>query len=255
MIRNPQSFIKEAATCIFVRNNKALTNDEKLEVFVQTRASTMSFAPNNTVFPGGGKDLYDRNVKDTLIRETLEETGILLMNIPQQLSPQEETELSLKIQNYRKQLNQNNANINTIITTLSNDYKLTMLDSQQLIPMDTWITPFHPEQESRRYRVNYFICEVPYQPNNKQPDSANSESVYSYWEKPQKLINDFNSNHIELVPPTWWFLNHLSNFNNTNEIISHSYHNMNNVKTVQPQWLNVPDNIQEYYKNKSITYM
>ena len=48
-----------------------------LEVFLQTRASGMEFAPDVTVFPGGGiEPADDGDLTVTAARETLEECGV-----------------------------------------------------------------------------------------------------------------------------------------------------------------------------------
>lgn len=64
--------IRLAATVLLLR-----TAPSGLEVFVQTRASGMEFAPGVTVFPGGGIEPSDEgDLTVTAARETLEECGV-----------------------------------------------------------------------------------------------------------------------------------------------------------------------------------
>lgn len=64
--------IRPAATVLLLR-----TAPSGLEVFVQTRASGMEFAPDVTVFPGGGiEPSDDGDLRVTAARETHEECGV-----------------------------------------------------------------------------------------------------------------------------------------------------------------------------------
>jgi len=68
----PDVPIRPAATVLLLR-----TAPEGLEVFVQTRASGMEFAPDVTVFPGGGIEPSDGDdLRVTASRETHEECGV-----------------------------------------------------------------------------------------------------------------------------------------------------------------------------------
>ncbi len=68
----PDVPIRPAATVLLLR-----TTASGLEVFVQTRASGMEFAPDVTVFPGGGIEPSDGDdLRVTAARETHEECGV-----------------------------------------------------------------------------------------------------------------------------------------------------------------------------------
>ncbi|ADG79535.1 NUDIX hydrolase OS=Tsukamurella paurometabola (strain ATCC 8368 / DSM / CCUG 35730 / CIP 100753/ JCM 10117 / KCTC 9821 / NBRC 16120 / NCIMB 702349 / NCTC 13040) OX=521096 GN=Tpau_2937 PE=4 SV=1 [Tsukamurella paurometabola] len=66
--------IRPAATVVLLR-----TAPSGLEVFLQHRASGMEFAPDVTVFPGGGiEPADDGDLTVTAARETMEECGVRL---------------------------------------------------------------------------------------------------------------------------------------------------------------------------------
>lgn len=68
----PDVPVRPAATVLLLR-----TARDGLEVFVQTRASGMEFAPDVTVFPGGGIEPSDGDdLRVTAARETHEECGV-----------------------------------------------------------------------------------------------------------------------------------------------------------------------------------
>lgn len=64
---------RPAATIVLVRDGK-----EGLECYLQWRPSTMRFAAGVAVFPGGAVEAHDEDLAATGIRETFEETGVLL---------------------------------------------------------------------------------------------------------------------------------------------------------------------------------
>jgi 8-oxo-dGTP pyrophosphatase MutT (NUDIX family) len=72
--------VREAATVVLLRPAPG-----GYEVFLQRRVTTMVFAAGITVFPGGGRDPGDADLRETAVREVLEETGVVLD--PAQLMP------------------------------------------------------------------------------------------------------------------------------------------------------------------------
>lgn len=65
--------IREAATVVLLRDTA-----EGPEAFLQRRVSSMVFAAGMTVFPGGARDVGDEDLLATAVRETEEETGIVI---------------------------------------------------------------------------------------------------------------------------------------------------------------------------------
>lgn len=65
--------VREAATVVLLRDTAVGP-----EVFLQRRVSSMVFAAGMTVFPGGARDGEDVDLVATAVRETEEETGVVL---------------------------------------------------------------------------------------------------------------------------------------------------------------------------------
>jgi 8-oxo-dGTP pyrophosphatase MutT (NUDIX family) len=67
---------RQAATVVLLR--PASDDGGGFEVFLQRRPPTMAFAAGMTVFPGGSREPSDADLRATAVRETAEETGVLL---------------------------------------------------------------------------------------------------------------------------------------------------------------------------------
>ena len=65
--------VRQAATIVLMR-----PDEDGYCVFVQRRPPTMVFAAGMYVFPGGAREEHDADAYDTAVRETLEETGVVL---------------------------------------------------------------------------------------------------------------------------------------------------------------------------------
>ncbi len=65
--------VRQASTMVLMRPDPV-----GYSVFVQRRPPTMVFAAGMYVFPGGAREEHDTDAYDTAVRETLEETGVVL---------------------------------------------------------------------------------------------------------------------------------------------------------------------------------
>ena len=65
--------VRQAATIVMMRPEPL-----GYSVFVQRRPPTMVFAAGMYVFPGGAREEQDADAYETAVRETLEETGVVL---------------------------------------------------------------------------------------------------------------------------------------------------------------------------------
>jgi 8-oxo-dGTP pyrophosphatase MutT (NUDIX family) len=75
MAPNPPVHPRPAATVVLLR---PADGGGGFEVFMQRRPGSMRFAAGAAVFPGGGHDPADIDLVATAVRETYEETGVVL---------------------------------------------------------------------------------------------------------------------------------------------------------------------------------
>ena len=137
-----------------------------------------------TVFPGGILQDSDRFFKDeeqvlkvAAIRETLEETGILVSK-----------EIQVFDSCQRKSIKSN----------------LMDLPLNSLFTLSTWITPPH---EPIRFKTTFFLLKVENIPKSL-PDG--NEIVEIFTKSSKELLHDFQNGNILLMPPQWILLNILN---------------------------------------------
>ncbi|MEJ2886478.1 NUDIX hydrolase [Actinomycetospora aeridis] len=202
----PPGDLRVATSVILVRDGA-----EGIEVFLLQRAAGMAFAAGMSVFPGGGLDdadraalaegLVDGGVAQAAattwgtsaeaaaallacgVRETYEETGVLLADVPR---PPERT---------RKRLVAREVGLRDVVGRV---------DAERLRPWARWLTP---ELMPRRYDTAFFVAAVP---DGQEPDGATSEAVGAGWCTPARALREWEDGHRALMPPTWAVLTELS---------------------------------------------
>ncbi len=195
---HPPTPVREAATVILLRDG-----DEGLEAWLLTRVSQMAFAAGMTVFPGGrvdptdadlpmggqtlphvlarlgGDEASSRALIGAAVRETFEETGVLLTSPPADLAGRradvERHELTIA-----DQLGENHLTI----------------DVDAVVPWGRWVTP---PGEARRYDTRFFAAELP---AGAQAVTGTSEAVASGWVLAREALTQAESGHRKLLPPT-----------------------------------------------------
>lgn len=222
-LSGPTTSPHDAATVLVLRDG--LTS---LEVFFVKRSPSARFMANAYVFPGGRIDPGDLSpdvpcdlsldtaalrwpahppalslaLHITALRETLEESGLLLCSPPP--SPED-------ISSLRQALSPRNA---PPIGPLLSARKLT-LEASSLRPWSRWITP---AQESPRFDARFFIARAPASLSPLSHDG--SETVASTWLSPSEALSLARDNHIVLAPPTWRTLTELSSARTVAEVFS-----------------------------------
>ena len=216
---------RDAATVILLRDT-----DHGLEVFLQRRVAAMAFAGGMTVFPGGGVDRRDadasvswagppagewaawfggtepvgRALVCAAVRETFEESGVLLAGTPDAVVAD-----AAQYSRARQQLVSRELSLATFLAENS----LT-LRADLLRPWAHWITP---PQEARRYDTRFFAAVLP---EGQHADGATTEAESSGWQRPRDALADAEAGRSMLMPPTWHTLAELAEFTTAAEALA-----------------------------------
>jgi 8-oxo-dGTP pyrophosphatase MutT (NUDIX family) len=182
---------RDAATVVLVRPGLA-----GIEVLMLARARAMDFAPGAHVFPGGSVDPQDASVPwegpppaglgvpdlrgralaSAAIRETFEESGVLLCGTPDAED--------------RQALLAGEMSLGDVLTRRG----LT-LRANLLTPWARWITP---EAAPRRFDTWFFVAAMP----DGQVADASAESDSIDWLRPREALEDARAGRLILLPPT-----------------------------------------------------
>lgn len=218
-----------SATIILVRNH-----EDTLQVYLLRRHSKSSFMAGNYVFPGGMVDADDQDQDawigcvdlntqelndrfggdfsqaDALafgvaaIRETYEESGVRLWEIPDEEMEtihrldQQRTGKSLDI----KWLNE---------SARSGEWRLSF---SRLFRWAYWITP---EAMKRRFDTRFYVAVLP---NGQTCTPDNRETTHGLWISPSQALADSRVGKIPLGPPTLMTLHQLSKYQNLDALFS-----------------------------------
>ncbi|NKQ55289.1 NUDIX domain-containing protein [Amycolatopsis sp. K13G38] len=216
---------RDAATVILLRDT-----DEGMEVFLQRRVAAMAFAAGMTVFPGGGVDKRDadasvswagppaadwadwfggtepvgRALVCAAVRETFEESGVLLAGTAEAVVAD-----AARYAHAREQLVSRELSLAAFLA----ENALT-LRADLLRPWAHWITP---PQEKRRYDTRFFVAVLP---EGQHADGATTEAESSGWQRPQDALADAEAGRSMLMPPTWHTLTELAELSSTAEALA-----------------------------------
>ncbi len=201
---------RPAATVMLLRDT-----DDGLVVFLLQRHRNMEFAPNMTVFPGGGVDDRDRSAdidwagpepgwwarrfgvsEDlalalvcTAARETFEECGVLLAGPDEQTIVADAT----AYRDTRHALASRELAFGDFLRREN-----LVLRADLLRPWANWVTP--PSGHRRRYDTYFFVAALP---GGQHADGETTEAVDARWATPTEAIEDFAAGRRFLLPPTW----------------------------------------------------
>lgn len=168
---------RSAATVLLLREN-----EQGLQTYMMCRASTMAFAANAYVFPGGRLDPADLERGATL---QFEEATL--------------ASLSLRMS---ADLDETRGLLICAVRELEEEAGVT-LDPHSLVLLDHWVTP---EWEKLRYDVRFFIAHMP---ADQIAEPHGTEAVAARWIAPADAITQANQGNMLLMAPTRAALVHL----------------------------------------------
>jgi 8-oxo-dGTP pyrophosphatase MutT (NUDIX family) len=251
---------RDAATVMVLRSPPGGTRPD-VEVLMLRRTATMKFAPGAYVFPGGSVDPADygaeigwqgpspeefgarlgataevaRALVCAAVRETFEESGVLLAGAPggSLAAPAgqswEADRMAL-------------ANGTLTLAELLSGRGL-VLRADLLVPWTRWITPVG---ESRRFDARFFAAALP---DGQEAVGHEAESDHVAWLRPAAAIEAAKAGQMSLLPPTAATLNDFASAVAAGGGIADILRTRRTIEPVQPRlvlrdgeaWLILPD--------------
>jgi 8-oxo-dGTP pyrophosphatase MutT (NUDIX family) len=211
---NDEVIVRDAATVVLLRDGEAA-----LEVWLLTRASAMVFAAGMAVFPGGRVDDADadlpfagaidtapaarwggppeqvRALLGAAVRETFEETGVLL-SVP-----------SADLSAARADVEAGRLSFGVMLR----DNGLAV-DTAALHPWTRWVTP---AGEVRRYDTRFFVGGLP---AGMQAQDVTSESSSAGWFAVGDALERTQRGELGMLPPTMLTLTSLVGFSSVAQV-------------------------------------
>ena len=199
---------RPASTILLLRDSKAMN---EIEVFMMVRHYEIDFNSGALVFPGGSVDKNDNEIiarpelysggegldasalsfRIAAIRETFEESGILLAR-PKGSSTLVDARRASEIEaTHRVDLNERKTTFLEVLA--KNDLRLAL---DELMPYAHWITP---EGMPKRFDTWFFLAAAP-------PDQLGAhdgrESTDSIWVSPREALEGGDNGRFKLPFPT-----------------------------------------------------
>ncbi|EPQ57906.1 hypothetical protein GLOTRDRAFT_136739 [Gloeophyllum trabeum ATCC 11539] len=188
----------------------ALIVNERNEIlFVQRNPKANSFG-GTYVFPGGNFDpKQDDSLALTAIRETFEETGLLLASSDRSGEPDLDDAV---LNEARNAIHSNHMSFSHFLTECRLEP-----DIQSLFPFTSWVTPV---QVPRRFHAQFFITFLPHASSSgfsegskhsrlPTPDGG-QEVVAASFLHPATALFAYTSGRIALMPPQFYLLSTLA---------------------------------------------
>ncbi|WP_277245080.1 NUDIX hydrolase [Micrococcus terreus] len=181
--------VRPAATILLVR---PVETPERpgLEVLTLTRSTQLVFSAGATAFPGGRIEDTDPSPEYAAVRETFEETGVLLAARPDG-SPADVDLAAIPAQT-QGQIEEDAARFSPFLTDLG-----VQADVGSMHLISRWVTP---EDQPRRYDTRFYVAAVP---AGQEPRQLSFESASWQWLTPEQALSDFRAGERFLMPPTW----------------------------------------------------
>ncbi|EPS41845.1 hypothetical protein H072_4222 [Dactylellina haptotyla CBS 200.50] len=208
---NPHSYTTVQPTGVAVPRPSAslVLLDSQNRILLTHRTSTIGSFANAHVFPGGNQDPEDTSSEFCAIRETFEETGVLLTTSPAPSS------LVSTFPEVRKAIHSHKLKFSDFLS--SNNLAA---DVDSLIPYTTWITP--PTMK-KRYETKMFLAFLPVSSSvegtveenvNLPTSDGGVETLSASFMTANEILAALGKNEIILFPPQAYLITRLSRFTN-----------------------------------------
>ena len=208
--------VHDAATVVLLRDSP-----RGIEAWLLTRVHRIAFASGMTVFPGGRVDAADASLPwvgrsaaefagdfgcppelaaalvGASIRETFEETGVLLTAPPADLS-ERQPEVEAGTLDFG---------------TLLREHGLA-IDADRVRGWARWVTP---EGESRRYDTRFFVALLP---DGAQAADLTTESSVAAWVPIAQALAEVAAGERPMLPPTTAVLRSLLDFATVADVLA-----------------------------------
>lgn len=219
---------KDAATVMILRDNPTTG---QINVYVQQRTSTMAYAPNSVVFPGGGVDDIDRDIVANRLGNAIDKSAIRAAEAD--LVGQQAHQVAVSRVAARREVHEETG---------------VDISTRTLHLVDRWIAPPH-HLLNRRYDVTTFALGFDGDPADFS--LTTTEATYSYWANPRQLLVDFAYGDIRLLPPTWFHMRELSKFDTVAQALAHlsvTSPTKADRRRVYPNWVLTDPEMRPYFR-------
>jgi 8-oxo-dGTP pyrophosphatase MutT (NUDIX family) len=219
---------RDAATVVLLRDRPG-----GLEVYLLRRAASMAFAAGMHVFPGGGVDPRDRDraapwagpaaadwarrlgcqpdlaraLVCAAVRETFEESGVLLAGAPPADLVGDTTAEEWESDRLRL-LDRSLSMVQLLVR------RGLVLRADLLRPWAHWVTP---EFEPRRYDTRFFVAVVP---EGQHPRDVGGEADRAGWLPVAEALVRYEEGRAAMLPPTAATLRRLADFGDTAAVLA-----------------------------------
>lgn len=178
--------VRDAATVVLLRDGA-----RGVDAWLLTRVAHLAFAAGMTVFPGGSVEPGDADLPwigpppaeaalvGAAVRETFEETGVLL-GVPQ-----------LDLRAERAAVEAGRAPFGALLRSHG-----AAIDASGLRPWARWITP---DVEARRYDTRFFVAALPV---GAEPAAVSGEAVRAAWVPVAGALAQRERGERRMLPPT-----------------------------------------------------
>ena len=201
--------VRDASTVVLLRDGAS-----GVEAWLLTRVARMAFAAGMTVFPGGRVEASDADLPwsgpippadaamvGAAVRETFEETGVLLGVAGARLTP----ELSAA----RADVEAGRIGFGEVLRSHG-----ATVDGSGLHPWARWVTP---EGETRRYDTRFFVAALP---SGAAPAAVTSEAAHAGWLGVAMALAENERGERAMMPPTIVTLRSIAEFGTVADVIA-----------------------------------